>query len=380
MAEVILVRIGEMHLKGRNRPFFEKRLYDCLQKAMMPFGGRVQKGQGRMYVYDVNDMTMAIQAACRVFGIRSVSPAITCDKDLQSMATVAMGFLSKGKGSFRVSARRADKQFPMSSDQLAAKLGAMLLERCPNWVVDLHHMDVEISVEVREQTYVYARVFEGAGGMPGGTNGQAMLLLSGGIDSPVAGYMIAKRGVRLDAVYFHAFPYTSDHAREKVVSLAKVLSGYDGPIKLHVVPFTKAQLEIRDKCNATYGTILMRRMMMRVAQSLAESNGCKALVTGESIGQVASQTMDGLYCTDDAVTMPVFRPCIGMDKLDIMNLARKIGSYDISILPYEDCCTVFTPKNPVTHPNLDRMRKAERVLDIDAMVAEAVENTQTEWV
>nr|MDD6336455.1 tRNA 4-thiouridine(8) synthase ThiI [bacterium] len=379
--QTILVRVGEMYLKGRNRPYFTRQLMKKLQQAVEGFGGRVKGGEGRLYIEGAQDIEGAMQAASRVFGIFSLSPATPCEKDLDAITDVAASMLGQHQpGTFRVTARRADKRFPMTSDALAAELGGRLLERCPEWQVDLHTFDVNVQVEIRECAYVYTRTVEGAGGMPAGTNGKAALLLSGGIDSPVAGWMTARRGVQLECVYFHSFPYTSEHAHQKVVSLARILAGYTGPIRLHTVPFTDIQLAIRDKCPDALGTVLMRRYMMRLAERIAIKNNAQALVTGESIGQVASQTMEGLACSNEVVDMPVFRPLIGMDKIDIMRMARHIGTYETSILPYEDCCTVFTPKNPATHPRVERVREAELALDSEALISAALEGVQVELI
>ncbi|MCL2434105.1 MAG: tRNA 4-thiouridine(8) synthase ThiI, partial [Clostridia bacterium] len=360
MSQVILVRMGEMYLKGRNRPFFEKQLRRALCDAIKPCGGKLERGEGRYYVKDFSDLELTLKACARVFGVHSVSPAAVCVKSLDVIADIAASMLNAEKpGTFRVTARRADKTFPYKSDQVAALIGEKLLD-ITDRKVSLHDFAVNVQVEIREQAYVYTRTLPGMGGMPPHTNGRAMLLLSGGIDSPVAGFLTARRGVSVDAVYFHSFPYTSDHAREKVLSLAGQLAAYTGSIRVFVVGFTDIQIKIRDKCPANLATVLGRRFMMRIACALAQRNECQAVVTGESIGQVASQTMEGLFCTDHAADRPVFRPLITMDKLEIMEKAKEIGTYDISILPYEDCCSVFSPPSPATHPKLEKVLAAEK--------------------
>ena len=379
--DVILVRMGEMYLKGKNRPFFERQLSRGLRAAVAPFGGRVSKGEGRFYVQDATDMPGAMQAASRVFGVHSVSPARVCGKDTEVIFQVARELLeAEPVGRFRVSVRRADKRFPMASTPFAALIGGMLLESCPAWQVDLHDFTAHVFIELREQAYIYTRTLAGVGGMPHDTNGNALLLLSGGIDSPVAGYLMARRGVHLSAVYFHSFPYTSELAREKVLTLAKILSTHVGQFTLYTVPFTHIQEQIRDLCPEMYGTVLTRRMMMRAAQIVARQCQAQSLVTGESIGQVASQTMEGLVCSDNATSLPVLRPLIATDKLDIMELAKKIDTYETSILPYEDCCTAFTPAHPSTHPQLEKVIEAEAALDVEQLLEEALANMLTDKI
>ncbi|MCL2433903.1 MAG: tRNA 4-thiouridine(8) synthase ThiI, partial [Clostridia bacterium] len=390
MEQVILVRMGEMYLKGRNRPFFERQLRRALAGAVAPFNGVLERGEGRYYVAGIAgaDMEAALAAAAKVFGVHSVSPAAVCDKDLDVIAEVAALMLPAGAGAsgeggarqplpttFRVTARRSDKNFPYKSDQIAALVGEKLLERCPGMTVDLHDYEFNIQVEIRERAYVHIRTVPGMGGMPPHTNGRAMLLLSGGIDSPVAGFLTARRGVCVDAVYFHSFPYTSDHAQEKVLSLARQVAAYTGNIRVFVVGFTDIQLKIRDNCPESLATVIGRRFMMRIACALAEQNECMAVVTGESIGQVASQTMEGLFCSDAAADRPVLRPLVAMDKLEIMDKAKQIGTYDISILPYEDCCSVFSPPNPSTHPSLKKVLQAETALPAEELIAAALEKT-----
>ncbi|MBQ4145931.1 MAG: tRNA 4-thiouridine(8) synthase ThiI, partial [Clostridia bacterium] len=275
--------------------------------------------------------------------------------------------------SFKVEAKREDKQFPLNSPQICQEMGGRILKNVPGLRVDVHNPDILVQIEVRKKAYVFTKKFSGAGGMPVGTNGKAALLLSGGIDSPVAGWMISKRGVGLDAVHFHSHPYTSDRAKEKVIELAKLLTPYTGRIYLNIVPFTEIQLAIIDKCPKNYLTLIMRRIMMRIAEKIAEKNGARALITGESIGQVASQTMESLAVTDNAVSMPVFRPCIGMDKEEIIKISKKIDTYETSILPYEDCCTIFVPKHPKTRPEIAEVVEAEKLLEnLDEMIEKAI--------
>ncbi len=383
---ILLVRYGEIHLKGLNRPYFEKLQLQAIKRALRGFEGVVaSKGQGRFYVTGITeaDMPRVITTVTKVFGLHSVSPAVEMEKDLESiqqkLAELTQEYMQKhglATSTFKVEATRADKRFPMRSMELAAQAGGYILEHVPGLSVDVHNPDFRVYVEVREQCYGYVDIIPGAGGMPQKSNGRAMLLLSGGIDSPVAGYMIAKRGVELNAVHFHSFPYTSEAAKQKVIDLAKLVGEYAGRIHLHVVGFTEVQTQIHEKCPPEMMVLIMRRLMMRIAERLAEQNDCKAVITGESIGQVASQTLDSLCVTDSVVAMPVFRPLIGMDKSEIMDIAKKIDTYDTSILPYEDCCTVFVPKHPLTHPKLEKIEQAESALDVEALVELAVGNVE----
>lgn len=384
MEDVILIRYGEIFLKGLNRPFFEQKLIDNVKKAIYEFkDAKVIQGQGRLYVEGIDDVAGAIDRLTRVFGIVSVSPALKLGKDMDTIENgvklIMEDAISKHRTdnlTFKVESRRADKSFPMNSMELNRELGALLLREFPNLKVDVHNPQVLVSVEVRERTYVYYEKIDGAGGMPVGTNGKATLLLSGGIDSPVAGWMIAKRGVELSAVYYHSIPYTSDRAKQKVIDLAKTLSRYSGNIKLYVVPFTKIQQEIYQKCPDSQLTILMRRFMMKIAEDIAKREEAKVLITGESVGQVASQTLESLVVTDAAVNMPVLRPLVGFDKIEIMDIAKDIGTYEISILPYEDCCTIFVPKHPVTRPKLGAVVRAEDLLDGETLIQEALDNME----
>lgn len=387
MERVALLRYGEIHLKGLNRPYFERALYNNIVNALKPYEGvTVKKAEGRYYVENIGDDPRIFDSVAKIFGIISFSPALKVEKDvaaIQKAAEVLVREVMEAKSSspgekitFKVESRRSDKSFPLNSMELSPKVGAYLLRSIPNLKVDVHHPMITVNVEVREQAYVYCQVIPAAGGMPVGTNGKAALLLSGGIDSPVAGWMIAKRGVELIAVHYHSFPYTSERAKEKVIDLCRILSQYCGEIKLHVVPFTRIQQELYQKCPHNLLTILMRRFMMRIAEVVAHKEDAKALVTGESLGQVASQTMESLCATNDAVSIPVFRPLIGMDKIEIMDLAKKIGTYETSILPYEDCCTVFVPKHPTTRPKLEMVREAEKLVEGDKLIEEAIANIE----
>ncbi|HHT64710.1 MAG TPA: tRNA 4-thiouridine(8) synthase ThiI [Clostridiales bacterium] len=384
MEKVILIRYGEIHLKGLNRPYFERALLRNIKKALKDIPNvKVIRAQGRFYVEDYADEAAVIQALTRVFGIVSISPAYKFEKDFEALVkhskAMIEGLLAGTQNdvlTFKVESRRADKRFPMDSMEISRELGARLLQAFPRLKVDVHHPEAVLNVEMREFCYLYHQSIPCAGGMPVGTNGKAVLLLSGGIDSPAAGWMIAKRGVELTAVHYHSFPYTSDRSKEKVIDLARILAGYNGSLRLHVVPFTRIQQELYEKCPDEQLTVLMRRFMMKIAEEIARKEGAAALITGESIGQVASQTLAGLVVTNDAVSMPIFQPLIGFDKIDIMNLAQSIGTYETSILPYEDCCTVFTPKHPTTHPRLDRIIKSEALVNGEELIREALENTE----
>ncbi len=384
MQRVILVRYAEIHLKGLNRPFFERLLVDRIKQALEPIRVNVEREQGRIFVYGVEEEQLkdSMERLKRVFGIHSISPACCVDKDWNTIRDAAIAetkeLVQNGTPmTFKCFARRADKRFMMTSEQICRELGHELLEAYPNLSVDVHRPELKVTVEIRQQSaFVYTKEILGAGGMPVGSNGKAMLLISGGIDSPVAGYMIAKRGVVLDAVHFYSYPYTSERARDKVVELAKLVSRYAGVINLYLVPFTDIQLTIYDKCPSTETTVLMRRLMMKIAERIAKDTGSLALITGESIGQVASQTIESLCVTDDAVSMPVFRPLIGFDKEEIIEKAQRIGTFETSILPYEDCCTVFVPKHPVTKPKVDKLRESEALVDFEPMIEDAIAKTE----
>ena len=386
MAKVVLLRYCEIHLKGQNRPYFERLLVSAVKGALRKFpAARVERGEGRYFVKGLSDeeFPAAMSALEKVFGVHSLSPAVELNKDEDAIAAAAveqvrdyLAKYNKASATFKVECKRADKRFPYNSMQYAAKLGGVILDAFPNVSVDVHDPDFRVYVEIRENAYVYADIIPGQGGMPLGSNGKAHLLLSGGIDSPVAGYMVAKRGVRIEAVHYESFPYTSERAKEKVISLARILTQYTGPIKLHIVNFTDIQMAIYEKCPEEMLTVIMRRFMMRIAERIARENGGQALITGESIGQVASQTIESLTVTNSSVDMPVFRPLIGMDKIEIMDRAEKLGTYETSILPYEDCCTVFVPKHPTTRPKLAAIEEAESILPVEEMIADALKKTE----
>ncbi len=385
MTPMLLIRYGEIHLKGQNRPFFEKVLLHAIIASAKKFDGYVDKGQGRYYLRNVKpqDMPQAINAMSKIFGIYSVSPAMEMEKDLEiifqaaaDMACRKLKSLGKETATFKVESKRADKRFPMNSMTLSAEAGGYILEHVPGLSVDVHHPDFTVYIEVRESAFVYTDIVMGSGGMPVGTSGKGMLLLSGGIDRPVAGYMMAKRGIALEAVHYHSFPYTSERAKQKVIELAQELSAYTGPIKIHMVHFTDIQMSIYEKCPEEQLTLIMRVFMMRIAEKIAKDRNCGALITGESLGQVASQTLASLTVTNSVIDLPVFRPLIGMDKLEIMDIAKRIDTYETSILPYEDCCTVFVPKHPVTHPKLEKILKSVKLLDSEALIADALAKTE----
>ena len=377
MREILLVRYGEVFLKGQNRPFFLRKLVDHVKFAVREQGGRVWLSDGRIYVSDYADHDECILRICRVFGVHSVSPAIEMEKDdFKAVCAQAAKMMQEKTGTFKVLARRSDKRYPLDSPAIMREAGGYILEHVPHLSVDVNNPDHEITIEIRDHAYLSVDRAMAVSGMPMGTNGKACLLLSGGIDSPVAGFMIAKRGVELCCVHYHSFPYTSERAKEKVLELARILSEYCGKLRVYIVPFTEIQMQIHEKCADNLTTLIMRRYMMRIAEIIARKDGAQALITGESIGQVASQTMEALGCTDEVVNMPVFRPCVGMDKSEIIERAEKIGTMETSSLPYEDCCTVFTPKHPATHPRKDIVRKAEEKLDSQALIAAAVEGTE----
>jgi len=384
LERLILVRYGEIYLKGQNRPFFEKMLINNIKKTLEPFGKpKVYKAQGRIYIENLKVEGAILDRLSKVFGAIGINPAWKTDKDLDSIKAMiktvmkdALEKATKENLTFKVESRRADKTFPMNSMDLSREMGGFILRNFPGLKVDVHNPDIKINLEIREYAYAYHENIPGAGGMPVGTNGKTALLLSGGIDSPVAGWMIAKRGVKLTAVHYHSFPYTSDKAKEKVIDLCRLLTPYCGPIRLHVVPFTEIQQELYEKCPDGLLTILMRRFMMRIAEIIANKEGAQALVTGESIGQVASQTLEALASTDDVVSMPVFRPLVGLDKNEIVEISKKINTYETSILPYEDCCTVFVPRHPVTRPKLDKVRQAETLVDVEALIERALEDVE----
>ncbi|MBQ3669446.1 MAG: tRNA 4-thiouridine(8) synthase ThiI [Clostridia bacterium] len=377
MRELLLVRFGEVHLKGQNRPYFLRMLVEDVKKALGDPSVRVWLADGRIYVSDFKDMEETATRVSKVFGIYSVSPAYETEKDLEQICSLAADMMKDVKGTFKVLCRRSDKHFPMNSQELAAYAGGRILEKNPALTVDVHKPETEMWIEIREKACLCNREIMGVGGLPMGTSGKALLLLSGGIDSPVAGYQIMRRGVNCQAIHFASPPYTSARAREKVLELARIIGKYEYGMKVHIVPFTDIQMAIHEKCLDELSTVIMRRFMMKISDRIAKQNGCQALITGESIGQVANQTVEALSCTDIMTDLPVFRPLIGLDKLDIIHIAEKIETYETSILPYEDCCTVFTPRHPMTKPKLDKVEKEESKLDADAMIEAAIRDTET---
>ena len=386
--QAFLIKYGEIGLKGKNRYIFEDALMNQIRLALKKVDGSflVHRSQGRIYVecegyYDYEE---AIEALKCVFGIVGICPVVHVeDKGFEELKKDVVDYMDKlypdKHITFKVEARRGKKSYPKNSMELNCDLGEAILEAFPEIRVDVHKPDVKLNIEVRDLIYIYSEIIPGPGGMPVGTNGKAMLLLSGGIDSPVAGYMIAKRGVTLEATYFHAPPYTSERAKQQVVDLAKLVARYSGPIKLNIVNFTDIQLYIYEKCPHAELTIIMRRYMMKIAEHFAKESGCLGLITGESIGQVASQTMQSLAATNDVCTLPVYRPVIGFDKQEIVEIAERINTFETSILPFEDCCTIFVAKHPVTKPNLNVIRRSEENLSekIDELMAEALNTVET---
>ena len=386
-----LLKYGEIGIKGKNRYLFEDALVRQVRYALKDVEGTftVYKSQARIYVdcegeYDYDD---TVEHLKRVFGLVGICPVVRMeDQGFDQLKKDVVAYMDEvypdKKLSFKVEARRARKSYPKTSMEINCDLGEAILDAFPETHVDVHKPDVMLHVEVRNEVYVYSQIIPGAGGLPVGTNGSAMLLLSGGIDSPVAGYMISKRGVGLEATYFHAPPYTSERAKQKVVDLAKIVARYSGPIKLHVVNFTDIQLYIYDQCPHDELTIIMRRYMMRIAEHFAKETKCLGLITGESIGQVASQTMQSLAATNEVCTLPVFRPVIAFDKQEIVDISEKIGAFETSILPYEDCCTIFVAKHPVTKPNIKIIKRSEQHLNekIDELMKTAIDTVETIWI
>lgn len=383
MVKAFLIKYAEIGIKGKNRYIFEDALKEQVAGKLKKCEGSfsVQRENGRIYVeakteYDYDEV---IGRLTKCFGVAHICPVVLVeDKSFEHVCAELVAHMKDKLGdrafTFKVFAKRSDKNYPLTSPDICREAGAYILDHMPNASVDVHHPEVSVYVEIRHRAYVYVTSIKGPGGMPVGTSGKAMLLLSGGIDSPVAGYMMAKRGVRIEAVYFHAPPYTSERAKQKVVDLARLVSEYAGEIRLHIVNFTDIQMYIYDRCPHDELTIIMRRYMMKIAEQIAAETGCLSLVTGESVGQVASQTMQSLVATNAVCTMPVFRPVIAFDKQDIVDIAERINTYETSILPYEDCCTTFVAKHPVTKPELDRIEKSEQKLQekIDQMVEKAI--------
>ena len=387
MFTAFLIKYAEIGVKGSNRYLFEDALVRQIRFALEKCEGafEVRKNQGRIYVEALGefDYDETVDRLRQVFGIAAICPMVYVeDEGFEKLCDTVVGYIGETypdrSGTFKVNARRARKNYPKESMEINADLGEAILNAFPEMKVDVHNPEIMLNVEIREKIYIYSMEIPGPGGMPVGTGGKAMLLLSGGIDSPVAGYMIAKRGVKIDAVYFHAPPYTSERAKQKVVDLARIVSAYTGPICLHVINFTDIQLYIHEKCPHEELTVIMRRYMMRIAEQIAQETGCLGLITGESIGQVASQTLHSLAATNEVCTLPVYRPLIGFDKQEIVAVANRIGSYETSILPYEDCCTIFVAKHPVTKPNRNVIRRHEQKLDekIGKLIKTALETDE----
>lgn len=384
MKEIILIKNGELVLKGLNRNTFEDVLIKNMKRALRELGEfKFTKSQSTIMVESLNDADLddAVEILKKVFGIAALSRAAVAEKDMESIRQTTLSYLAEeleGAKTFKVEAKRSDKKFPLKSPEICRELGGFILSKFHHLKVDVHNPDVTVTVEVRDNyAFVRGNNIKGAGGMPVSTSGRAAVLISGGIDSPVAAYMMAKRGIELVAVHFASPPYTTELAELKVMELLHKVAKYSGPITTYVVPFTRLQEEIRDNCPEEYFTIIMRRYMMRISQALAEHQNCSALITGESVGQVASQTIYALGCTDAVTDMPVFRPCIGMDKDEIIAISRKIDTFETSIQPYEDCCTVFTPKHPRTRAKLEDVVVAERgITNGDELIAQAIENVK----
>lgn len=384
MQEIILVKYGEMALKGLNKSTFENVLVKNIKRRIKSLGRfEITRAQSTIYIKPLEycaDVNEAVERLKKVFGIAALCKAVVCEKTFDSIKDTALDYLSDCLSyakTFKVTAKRADKSFPMKSPEICRELGGILLSKFSHLKVDVNNPEITVTVEIRDtNAYIHAENIKGAGGLPVGTSGKAMLLLSGGIDSPVAGYMLAKRGVHISAVHYVSPPYTSERARLKVEQLCEKLTGYCGSIAFFCVPFTEIQEEIRNNCPEEFFTIIMRRLMMEIAQRICEKEECLALVTGESVGQVASQTMNAIACTDAVCKIPVFRPLIGMDKTEIVEIARKIDTFDISIQPFEDCCTVFTPRHPKVRPLLSDVENAQNNFDFSALIDKAVSETE----
>ena len=384
MKEIILVKYGEMVLKGLNKKSFEDMLTKNIKRRLINLGQfKITSAQSTTYITPVDeniDLDEVVDRVRKIFGIASLCRACVCEKDFSDITEKSLEYLNEvlsNAKTFKVNAKRSDKAFPMKSPEICTELGGILLEKFPNLTVDVKNPEVTVTVEIRDtNAYIHAENLKGAGGLPVGSSGKAMLLLSGGIDSPVAGYMMAKRGVHIAAIHYVSPPYTSERARMKVEQLCDKMTAYCGGIAFYCVPFTELQEAIKDNCPEEYFTVIMRRLMMEIAQRIAVNDNCLALITGESVGQVASQTMSAIACTDAVCRMPVFRPLIGMDKTEIIDIARKIDTFETSILPYEDCCTVFTPRHPKVRPNLADIEKAQSAFDFEPLIQKAIENTE----
>lgn len=378
--KVLIIRYSEIHLKGNNRDYFESALIANIKHVLADFDYEFARSNARYVIrnFDETQTEQIIEAVKNVFGVHSLSVAEEVPSDVEAIRAAAMQFAPMS-GSFKVNTNRADKRFPIHSMQLSAEIGGDILAANPSLTVDLVHPQTVVNIDIREngKTFVYSGVIKAVNGMPVGTGGKAVVMLSGGIDSPVAAYMMAKRGMSLRAVHFHSFPYTSLQAKQKVLDLARLVKKYTLRMTVNVVSFTEIQTAIHEKCPEEYMITIMRRFMMRIAEKLARINGCGAVVTGESLGQVASQTLESITSTNSVTTIPVFRPLIGFDKEEIIEIAERIGTFKTSILPYEDCCTIFLPKKPVTKPRLDAVLKVESVLDVDTLVDNAMKNIET---
>lgn len=384
MKEIVLVKYGEMVLKGLNKRSFEDMLTKNIKRRLKNLGRfQITSAQSTTYITPLDDdidLSEVIDRVGKIFGIAALCRACVCEKDFGDITAKSIDYLDdilSGAKTFKVNAKRADKAFPMKSPEICAELGGILLEKFPNLTVDVKNPEVTVTVEIRDtNAYIHAENMKGAGGLPVGSSGKAMLLLSGGIDSPVAAYMMAKRGVRITAIHYVSPPYTSERAQLKVEQLCEKLTDYCGGIAFYCVPFTEIQEAIKDNCPEEYFTVIMRRLMMEIAQRIAEKDNCLALITGESVGQVASQTMSAIACTDAVCRIPVFRPLVGMDKTEIIEIARKIDTFETSVLPYEDCCTVFTPRHPKVRPSLSDVEKAQGKFDFEPLIVKAVEGTE----
>ncbi len=385
---IFIVRCGEVALKGMNKPYFERMLVERIKnmlKKLQSENIEVKRHEGLIFVRTPKelDKTRVVGQISKVFGVASISPAVEVDSDMEAIGESAVEVMqeliqNKGVRTFKVEAKRADKTFPVTSPEIAKKIGASILKGCKVLSVDVHNPDCLIFVDVRKnKSYIYEQKISGFGGLPLGTNGKGMVLLSGGIDSPVAAWMMAKRGMMIEAVHFHSYPYTSERAQEKVEELAKIIATYCGRFKMHTINLLPIQQQIVKNCPEEETTILVRRFMMRIAEKVAEDKGCSMLITGENLGQVASQTAEALVVTDASVKMPVMRPLIAMDKVDIMDKAQEIGTFETSIQPYEDCCTVFLPKHPATKPKLEKILESESKLDVEKLIEEAVKSKET---
>lgn len=384
MKELILCKYGEIALKGLNKNNFESLLVKNVKRRLRFCGQfKFSRAQSTLYIEPLSediDMDDVVDRLKKVFGIAKLCRALMVEKNMDSILHDSMDYLEEaleGAKTFKVNAKRADKKFPLKSPEICRELGHEILEKFPHLSVDVKNPEVTVTVEIREEhAFINALKIDGAGGMPVGSSGRAMLLLSGGIDSPVAGYMVAKRGVDIQAMHFEAPPYTSERAKMKVEKLAEKMAAYCGDINFHCVPFTEIQEVLRDNCPEELFTIIMRRLMFEIAQRFCEKEGIQCIVTGESIGQVASQTMYAMVCTDAACRIPVFRPCIGLDKSEIVEISRKIDTFETSILPYEDCCTVFTPKHPKTKPTLEEVEKGQAMYDFEPLIQKAIDETK----